>query len=336
MAPNNQNYRENLLIPYCLLFLAAVAAAGTLIYTRVVLLPLLFSVFFFALTSPAVKFLQNKVAFPRWVAVATVFFIVCLLSAGFIFVVVASIEDFVQGADVYRLRVLNFFESSLEWASHFGFSVDKRSAIEQLKSLPLFSFLRSLTGGLTSLFANAFLVLIFLLFLLAGENKDHQSHPILDEILNKMSHYLVIKSLLSFATGFCVGVILIAFDVELAILLGLLTFLLNFVPNVGSLISTILPLPLVLVEYGWGGRFFGVLGLSLLVQLVIGNYLEPKLLGESMDLHPVTILVFLMFWGLIWGVAGMFLAVPITAVLKIILDRFTTTKALAELLGGRF
>jgi AI-2 transport protein TqsA len=186
------------------------------------------------------------------------------------------------------------------------------------------------------LFSNFFLILIFLVFLLAGESAERKPHPVLDEVLSKISRYLVLKSLLSLVTGVGVTLILIAFDVEMAVLIGLLTFLLNFIPNVGFLLSTVLPLPLIFIEYGFGGRFLAVLILSLVVQLIMGNFLEPRYLGESMDLHPVTILVFLIFWGLVWGVAGMFLAVPITAVMKIILDRFSTTKPVAELLAGRF
>ncbi len=332
----NRMKSENNLSQYCLLFLSAVAATGALIYTRTVMIPFVFSIFFFALTSPTVKWLQNRTRLPRWLALTSVFLSVCLVSVGLILIITSSIGNFVSGAESYKIRLFELFATVLEKAGDYGFSSDKESIIAQLKDLPVFAFLRTLTAEITVLFSNFFLVLIFLIFLLAGESAERKPHPVLDEVLNKISRYLVLKSLLSLVTGVGVTLILIAFDVELAVLIGLLTFLLNFIPNVGFLLSTVLPLPLVFIEYGFGGRFLAVLILSLMVQLIMGNILEPRYLGESMDLHPVTILVFLIFWGLVWGVAGMFLAVPITAVMKIILNRFPTTKPVAELLAGRF
>lgn len=320
---------------YCLLFLTAVAATVALIYTRTVLLPFVFSIFFFAVASPAIRWLQYRGHFPRWLAVTTAFLVVAILCLATVAVIGLSIENFVKGADVYKTRVLEMFQSLLERAGQMGYQVDQASLLERVQGLPIFSVFQKVTGGLTVILGNIFLVLIFVFFLIVGEQADHKPHPVLDEVLSKISSYLLVKFLLSVATGLGVTVILLLFEVELAVLIGLLTFFLNFIPNVGGIISTLLPVPLILLEYGVGGRLVGVLALSLAVQTVFGNVLEPRFLGESMDLHPVTILIFLMFWGLIWGVAGMFLAVPITALIKIVLERFVPTRPLAELMAGR-
>ncbi len=116
---------------------------------------------------------------------------------------------------------------------------------------------------------------------------------------------------------------------------AILTVLLNFIPNFGSVIATLLPIPVLLLQYGLGWQTMTVITLLFAIQFCIGNLVEPKMMGESLDLHPVTILLFLMFWGLVWGLPGMFLAVPITAILKIILSRIETTLPLSELLAGR-
>ena len=118
---------------------------------------------------------------------------------------------------------------------------------------------------------------------------------------------------------------------------GLFAFLLNFIPTLGSIIATLLPLPIVVLNPDVS-PLTGVLAIALpaTVQLVIGNILEPRIMGKSLQLHPIAILMALIVWGMVWGIPGMFLAVPITAVLKIALSRITTTQPIAELLAGRF
>ena len=137
-------------------------------------------------------------------------------------------------------------------------------------------------------------------------------------------------------TGVLIGVILTFFSVDLAIMFAIFTVLLNFIPSVGSIVATLLPVPVLFFQYGLHWQFVCILILIALVQLLIGNIIEPKLLGDSMGLHPITILGFLVFWGLAWGVAGMFLAVPITVILKIILHKIEPTRPVAELMAGRW
>ncbi len=117
---------------------------------------------------------------------------------------------------------------------------------------------------------------------------------------------------------------------------GFLAFLLTFIPNIGSIIATILPLPVALIdpELGMVSKIL-VLAIPGIIQFGIGNLLQPKMMGESLDLHPVVVLLSLIFFGTIWGIIGMFLAVPITAVVKIFLQRFGYTRAIADLISGK-
>ena len=116
---------------------------------------------------------------------------------------------------------------------------------------------------------------------------------------------------------------------------AILTFCLNFIPNIGSIIAVILPIPIILLQFGISFPFIAAIILLVAIQIAIGNILEPKLMGDSMGLHPVTILFFLAFWGYLWGITGMFLSVPITATLKIIFDKFEMTKPVAQLFAGK-
>ena len=126
------------------------------------------------------------------------------------------------------------------------------------------------------------------------------------------------------------------FGVPMAFTFGVLAFLLNFVPNVGPLIASLLPIPLIILDpTGSIGWMFGAISVTAAIQAISGNIFEPKIMGNSSDLHPVTILVALMFWGMMWGIIGMFLATPVTAAIKIVLQRIESTKPIANLMAGR-
>jgi len=124
--------------------------------------------------------------------------------------------------------------------------------------------------------------------------------------------------------------------VDLAFVFGFFTFVLNFIPSIGSVIATLLPLPIILVSphISVAVAILAVL-LPFLIHFVIGNFIDPMLMGDSLDLHPVSVLLSLMIWGTIWGVVGMLLAVPLTASLKMLLQRTELTAPVAEVLAGR-
>ncbi|MBU1433250.1 AI-2E family transporter, partial [Myxococcota bacterium] len=150
-----------------------------------------------------------------------------------------------------------------------------------------------------------------------------------------IKRYIIIKVSLSAVTGILVALILSALRVDLAIFFGLMAFVLNFIPSVGSIIATLLPLPIVLLDPNLS-IWMGLLAFFLpgAVQLTIGNVIEPKLQGDSLELHPITILLALIFWGMLWGIPGMFLAMPVTAVLRVFLDQLDLTRPAARLMAG--
>ena len=155
------------------------------------------------------------------------------------------------------------------------------------------------------------------------------------EMDSKIRRYLMTKVITSALTGVLVGSILWLFGLEMALLFGFLAFILNFIPSVGSIVATLLPLPMALVQFDSSLAIVGIILIPGALQLAVGNAIEPRLIGEGLDLHPLTILLALIFWGLIWGIVGMLLAAPITAILKIIMARFETTAPIAEVLAGR-
>jgi AI-2 transport protein TqsA len=198
------------------------------------------------------------------------------------------------------------------------------------------SWFWNITGTVADVVKQSGVVLIFLFFLLLSSVKRDQ--PIggaWGEVESQIRAYLFTMTALSAACGIAVWLVLAMFGVQAAVLFGLLTFLLNFIPNIGSAIATVLPLPFI-----WMSPTLGTPGMILasvipaVIQFVIGNFLQPNLMGNSMKLHPVVILMALIFWGMIWGIVGMFLAVPITSIIRIACDRHELTKPVADLMAG--
>lgn len=180
------------------------------------------------------------------------------------------------------------------------------------------------------------MVVIFVFFLLLGSSQAIPENETWQQIDSKIREYIVSKTLISFFTGLAFAFSLWVFGIPLAIVFGLMAFLFNFIPNIGPILACLLPLPLIIFHPELSLlEMFLAITLSSTVQIVSGNVVEPRMMGDSFDVHPIAILLALMFWGLIWGIVGMFLAVPITAIMKILFAKFEMTRPLADLLAGR-
>ncbi|PQO40283.1 AI-2E family transporter [Blastopirellula marina] len=196
--------------------------------------------------------------------------------------------------------------------------------------------LSKLTDSMSYVIQTSTMVVIFLFFLLLGSSQATLPENTWQEIDAKIREYILTKSLISFFTGLAFGFVLWLFGIPLAAVFALLAFLFNFIPNIGPILACLLPLPLIVLdpEMTWWGMTL-VIVLSSAVQIISGNVIEPRMMGDSFDVHPIAILLALMFWSLIWGMIGMFLAVPMTAIMKILFAKFEMTRPLADLLAGR-
>jgi AI-2 transport protein TqsA len=140
------------------------------------------------------------------------------------------------------------------------------------------------------------------------------------EITEQLQRYIITKLLISLSVGLLVGIILRLFGIEFYIIWAVFATLLNFIPNIGSVFAVILPSLMALVQYGSFGYAAVVAAVIIVVQNIIGNILEPKIFGDRLGLNPLVILLSLLIWGYIWGIVGMLLSVPLTAIVKIILS----------------
>jgi len=318
-----------------LVILAAVAAGAALSAMRPVLVPLTLAIFVSYLVSPLVDVLQVRLKVRHGLAVTS-----ALLAAGALVVVAglliaSSVESLAEKGPLYQQRLLAAGKGILSTLSQLGLPADVDALKARVAELPLSSVvlrvLDEAVGALTTLF----LVLIFAIYLVAGHVPRRERSGLSLEIHERIKRYVVVKVASSVVTGVLVGGILAALGVDLAFVFGLAAFGLNFVPSVGAVIATLLPVGVAFVQFDSALRIGLVAALPAVVQIVLGNVIEPRFLGSALSLHPITVLLSLVFWGMLWGVPGMLLAAPITAVARIVLDRLDATRPVADLLGGK-
>lgn len=320
----------------CLMILASVAAVMALIYTKIVLVPFVISVFGFAVLSPVIRGFEEKLKIPRWLAIAFVFLIIGFTTFLIWLLLFQSVKGFLFNIDVYKLRAIELVQDLSITSSKFGIKLNPNLIQEEIQNLPVIDWLRNFSGEIASFIGSSFLIFVFIIFLLVGETTATIPEGSIWQSLQKnISRYIIIKFLSSLFSGLLVFPILYFANVELAVVFAFITFLLNFIPNVGSVIAAALPLPLVVLDSGFGWPFFVVVIGQTIIHSVIGAIIEPKFMGERMGLHPIAILMFLIFWGLVWGIPGMFLAVPITSILRIVLSKIEATQSFSELLAGK-
>lgn len=306
-----------------------------LAYTRPIIVPFVIAVFFYMVLAPFVDLLCRRFRMPQPLAVIIATLVFLLLFGLLVFMVISSIGDFVAGADVYRERVIETVNWANDLLLRFEIDIKGQEIRDELKNLPILRMSRDLTGGVLSFLGNASMVILIVIFMLMGKSMSSKPSPLMQAITASVSRYISTKLLTSLMTGLLVWVVLSALGVELALMFAVLTVLLNFIPSIGSIIAVALPIPVLLLQFGLAWQFTAVLVLCGAIQFSIGNVLEPKLMGQALDIHPVTVIMSLLFWGLLWGVPGMVLGVPITVIVKIVLGGIESTKPIAEVLAGR-
>jgi len=313
--------------------LAVVVLAVALNLAQGVMIPFVLAIFVATTVSPLVDVQVIRWGFPQWLAVTLAMISVLVIVAVLGLILILAVETVVATATEYSEDFAGLTERSLSQLRQWRIEIDQQTLGDRVRER-LAGWAAAAVGTATGLLSNGAMVLIFVAFLLAGRDPHLIRSGIYAEIEAKVRSYIGTKFVLSAATGLLVWVILAAFGLPMAGLFGLLTFLLNFIPSIGSIIATLLPLPVAMAQPWDAWRIIAVVALPGAVQMTVGNVIEPKLMGKGLELHPVVILLALTFWGLVWGVAGMVLAVPITASIRIVLVRFVTTRPIGNLLAG--
>jgi predicted PurR-regulated permease PerM len=302
----------------------------------------LISAFFSMLAGPAVLWLERKrVPVAAAVALVIVAFLAVASLTGA--VVGASINDFIRAVPAYRAKLDLERAELFAWLRNRGVRLPEIEWLNIIEPGAVIGFAGQLFAALGGLVGNALLVLLIVAFILleipwfpekfrAATGSSEAALARAKEILLNVERYVLLKTVLSLATGAGVAIWVALVGLDFALLWGLLAFLLNFIPNIGSVVAAVPALLLSLVQLGPGKTLLVLAGYAA-VNFLFGNVLEPRWMGRSLGLSTTVVFLSVLAWGWILGAAGMFLAVPLTVVLRIALASNESTHWLAVLLG---
>jgi len=320
-------------IQICLVILTILAVASVLTYTKPVLVPFVFAIFTYAIFAPIVYWIQVHLKLPRMLAISVAMAGAIGICSCVVIIMFPALKQLIFGLssyETYLANILSAIETKLP-----GVQIDKVFILEQAKQFNPASYIRDFTQGTFILIGNLTLVLIYTSFMIVGDHNAQIKSPLIRTIMLKIFEYTIKKLFLALGAGAVFLIVLGSFRTDLTLIFALAAIFLNFIPTIGPIVAILLPLPVVFYSYGLDWQFFVILSMLSVAQFAIGNIIEPLVLSDIMDLHPITVLICLVLWALIWGLSGMFLAVPITAVVKIVFQRIDATQPFAEILAGR-
>lgn len=310
-----------------------------------VLFPFFLAIFLSFILYPILDFL-NRMQIPKAVSVIFLlfitFFIIYLLGALFY----SSGKTFASEFPKYGLKISSILTSLQEKFKLTSLNWETVDWVGQLDINKIGGFFLSSLGPFFSFMSKLFLIFVFLIFILAGRGKtkdkikksfdDARASRIIDLIQNidsQIQKYLAIKTIVSLITGVLATVVLMMFGVDFAIVFGFFTFLLNYIPTVGSIFATLMPLIIAAFQFETLWPAFWIFLILGSIQMTIGNFVEPKLMGEGLGLSPLVVLFFLFFWGWLWGIPGMILAVPMAAIVKIVCSNIPNLSFVSDLMS---
>lgn len=306
------------------------------------LVPFIVAVFLAIIGGPAVFWLKSKkVSSGAAVIVVVTGMIGVLFLAGY--VIGSSINEFIQVLPSYDARLREIFETWIKWIEGKGLEVSSAFATEYLDPGAAMSLVARLLNAVGGLLTNAFLILLTVIFILLeawsfpgkvrkafGRGELTLIH--FEDFARKLNRYVAIKTATSLATGVVVGIWVAIAGIDYAILWGLLAFLLNYIPNLGSIVAAVPAVLMALIQHGFGRALIVVVG-YLIINVVISNFLEPRFMGRGLGLSTLAVFVSLVVWAWILGPLGMLLAVPLTMTLKIAFETGSGTQWIGVLLG---
>jgi predicted PurR-regulated permease PerM len=310
---------------------------------RPVLIPFILAVFLSYIIDPILTFL-TRCRCPRPEAVLLV------LALMFVFLYLAGALVYSSGKSLaaelpkYQER-LNDLTRLLEKGVG-TFKVDLSSALGKLDIGKIGAVILKAIGPFFRILGKLLLVFLFLVFIVSGRGRavrkvqkalgDGRAGRVktaFEAINGQVRKYLVIKTLMSLVNGLEVWLVLTLFGVDFAALFGFLAFVLNFIPSIGSLIATALRVGFAFFQFGTFWTPFWILVVTVGLDAILGNFVEPRIMGKGLGLSPLLIFFSLLFWGWLWGIPGMILSVPLTAMIKIVCQNIPALRPVAVLMG---
>ncbi len=328
---------------YLLTIAALVIVIAGLNKAASLIVPFLLAVFVAVLCAPILFWLKSK-KIPTALSILIIVFGAALIGVVIFAIIGTSLNDFSRTMPLYQAKITAKSHVIVEWLDGMGFKVTDKDFSETLNPGAAMQLVTDMLVGLKNVLTKGFLIMLTVIFiLLECSTYGEKLKAIFDDpelafksfrtfTLNIQS-YIVIKTLTSLVTGILVTVWLLILGVDYPLLFGFLAFLLNFIPTIGSILAAIPAILLTSIQLGTGHVIAVAVG-YMVINVIIGNIVEPKVMGKGLGLSTLVVFLSLVFWGAIFGPVGMLLSVPLTMSVKIALDTRDETRWIAVMLGS--
>lgn len=307
-----------------------------------VTIPLMLATFFSIICGPPVKKLERWMPFGAALALILLALVALLIAIPVL--IGTALQQVINDLPIFQSDLRALEADAIERLRDWGVEVPSGELMDVFDAGSVTSLLATFLNGLLRAFGDGVVVLLLVAFMLAEsawfsaklaviERGSGEASQRVAEVIQSVHRYVGIKTLVSLGTGLCVWTGLTILGIDHALVWGFLAFLLNYIPNVGSIIAGIPPVLLALIQHGaWTAVL--VIVLYVVVNQVFGSVIEPRVQGRGLGLSPLIVFVSLLFWGWVFGPVGMLLSAPITMAIKVALEVFPETRWIAILLGG--
>ncbi|WP_440904380.1 AI-2E family transporter [Catenovulum sp. SX2] len=331
-------FRVFIVLASLVVILAGVKASQQL------LVPFILSIFIAIVCQPLITMLQG-IKVPKWAGVTIVVALIITLGFSLASLVGQSINDFSKDLPLYKNKLQGELFWLTEKLASVNIHLNKEQIAEHFDPGAAMSLATNMLSGLGNTLANVFLILLTTVFMLFEADTAHKKLYLMwdepakqikkiDEFLKSVNNYLAIKTVVSIGTGLLAGTLCWIIGVDYFVLWGVLAFLFNYIPNIGSIIAAIPAVLLALVQISPSAALGLAIG-YVVINTVMGNVVEPKYMGKGLGLSTLVVFLSLIFWGWLLGTVGMLLSVPLTMVVKIAADSSESAHWLAVLLSNQ-
>jgi predicted PurR-regulated permease PerM len=339
----DDNVKRTAKVPALLILASFVIVVAGMKAASSILVPFFLAVFIAVICTPPLFWLQRK-GVPK--VLALTFILIAILIVGLLFgaLIGPSLNDFLRSLPDYQERLSTHIATLISWLRERGVNIPAEEVPHTLNPGWVMNLAGGIFAALSSVLTNAFLILLTVVFILLEAadlpkklrivlKNPERSLSTIEKFSQDAKRYLVIKTLISAAEALVIWLWLLILGVDYPVLWGTLVFLLNYVPNIGSIIAALPAVLLALVQLGMGSALLAALGF-VVANMVMGNVLEPKLMGKGLSLSTLVVFLSMVFWGWVLGPIGMILSVPMTSLVKIALESYEETRGLAIMLGS--
>ncbi|MBJ9143960.1 AI-2E family transporter [Citrobacter braakii] len=307
-----------------------------------IIVPFILALFIAVVLNPVVQRMV-KLRIPRVIAASLLIVIIVMLMVLLLAYLGTSLNELARTLPQYRSSLVIPLKNLEPWLQRTGIGVSVDELVKYIDPNAAMTLVTNLLAQLSNAMSSIFLLLLTVVFMLLevpqlpNKLKQMMSRPIegmaaIQRAIDSVSHYLVLKTAISIVTGLVAWGMLAALDVRFAFVWGLLAFALNYIPNIGSVLAAIPPIAQVLVFSGLYDALVVFAG-YLVINLVFGNILEPRIMGRGLGLSTLVVFLSLIFWGWLLGPVGMLLSVPLTIIVKIALEQTNGGQSIAVLLS---